>query len=316
MYPVIQPYHMNFLQVDTRHHIYFEEVGNPHGYPVVFVHGGPGGGIFPNCRRFFDPKHYRIILFDQRGSGRSRPYAELVDNTTAHLISDMEHLREHLNIEKWMVFGGSWGSTLALAYAISHPDRVRAMVLRGIFLARQEELDWLYGAKGAARMFPREYDRFMHLLSPEERQTPIESYYKYLTCDDELTRLKAAWEWDIWESSISQLIPYQRDWDDTVPEDWEPSLAIARIEAHYFVNQSFLPYENYLLDGAKELDHIPTTIVNGRYDVICPCKTAFELYDVMPHADMVIVPNTGHSSMEEGTSDILTQAMDRYRKLE
>jgi proline iminopeptidase len=316
MYPVIQPYHKNFLQVDARHHIYFEEVGNPRGYPVVFVHGGPGGGVFPNCRRFFDPRHYRIILFDQRGSGQSRPYADLVDNTTPNLIGDMEVLREYLNIEQWMVFGGSWGSTLSLAYAIEHPDRVRALILRGIFLARQEEIDWLYGPNGAARMFPAEYARFMSILSPEERITPVESYYKYLTDDDELVQLKAAWEWDIWESSISQLIPYQRDWDNTSPEDWQASLAIARIESHYFVNQSFLPYENQLLDGAKTLGHIPTTIVNGRYDVICPCKTAYELAEAMPHADFIIVPDTGHSSMEQGTSDVLTQVMDQYRRLQ
>ncbi len=315
MYPVIQPYHQNFLQVDTDQYIYFEEVGNPRGYPVVFVHGGPGGGIFPNCRRFFDPRHYRIILFDQRGSGQSRPYASLVNNTTQHLIADMEKLRVYLNVDKWMVFGGSWGSTLSLAYAIAHPERVRALVLRGIFLARQSELDWLYGDNGAARMFPAEYKRFMDFLQPEERATPVESYYRYLTSDNEEVQLKAAWEWDIWESSISQLIPYQRDWDNCEPEEWVSSLAIARIEAHYFVNQSFFPSEQYLLEGAKTLGHIPTTIVNGRYDVICPCKTAYELYDAMPHADFVIVPNTGHSSMEQGTSDVLTEAMDGYRRL-
>lgn len=315
MYPVIQPYHQSFLQVDDLHHIYFEEVGNPRGYPVIFVHGGPGGGIFPNCRRFFDPRHYRIILFDQRGAGQSRPYAELTNNTTPNLVADMELLREYLNIDQWMVFGGSWGSTLSLAYAIEHPDRVRALILRGIFLARQEELDWLYGPNGAARLFPAEYERFMSILSPEEQNTPVESYYKYLTHEDEDTRLKAAWEWDIWESSISQLIPYQRNWDDSTKKDWEASLAIARIEAHYFVNQSFLPFENYLLEGAKTLGHIPTTIVNGRYDVICPCKTAYELHQAMPHAELIIVPDTGHSSMEQGTSDALTQAMDKYRRL-
>jgi proline iminopeptidase len=313
MYPLVEPYHTDYLQVSELHSMYFEEVGNPDGQPVVFVHGGPGGGIFPNCRRFFDPKHYRVILFDQRGAGQSKPYSELRENTTQDLIADMELLREHLQIEQWIVFGGSWGSTLSLAYAIQHPEHVRALVLRGIFLGRTREIEWLYGPNGAACIFPQEYKRFIEFLNPEERDTPVHSYYIRLTEGTEDERLRAAWEWDIWESSISQLIPYARDWDNSTPDEWQESLAIARIETHYFVNNSFFPNDQYLLDGAATLDHIPTTIVNGRYDVICPCITAFELAEVMPHAEVIIVPDTGHSSMERGTSDVLTATMNRLK---
>ena len=315
MYPMIEPFHKNFLQVSERHHLYFEEAGNPRGVPVVFIHGGPGGGIFPNCRRFFNPQHYRIILFDQRGAGKSVPYADLVDNTTQHLISDMEQLRTFLNIPKWLVFGGSWGSTLALAYAIEHPERVMALTLRGIFLARQLEINWLYGPEGASRIFPAEYERFMRFLKPDERATPVESYYQYLTGEDDKIRLKAAWEWDIWETSIAQLLPYQRDWDAAEPEEWQASLAIARIETHYFVHQSFFPDDSYLLDHVGRLSHIPTTIVQGRYDIICPVHTAYELHKAMPHSELIIVPDCGHSSMEDGTSLILTEVMDRYQKI-
>lgn len=313
MYPLVEPYHTDYLQVSELHSIYFEEVGNPDGQPVVFVHGGPGGGIFPNCRRFFDPKHYRVILFDQRGAGQSKPYSELRENTTQDLIADMELLREHLQIEQWIVFGGSWGSTLSLAYAIEHPEHVRALVLRGIFLGRTREIEWLYGSNGAACIFPQEYKRFIDFLNPEERDTPVHSYYIRLTEGTEDERLHAAWEWDIWESSISQLMPYARDWDNSTSDEWQESLAIARIETHYFVNNSFFPDDHYLLDGAATLDHIPTTIINGRYDVICPCITAFELAEAMPHAEVIIVPDTGHSSMERGTSDVLTATMNRLK---
>ena len=315
MYPLVEPYNTDHLQVSDIHSIYFEEVGNPNGPPVVFVHGGPGGGIFPNCRRFFDPRHFRVILFDQRGAGLSKPYSELRDNTTPDLVTDMEQLREHLGIQQWIVFGGSWGSTLSLAYAIQHPDRVRALVLRGIFLGRQREIEWLYGPAGAACIFPKEYKRFIEFLEPEERNSPVQSYYIRLTEGGKEEQLRAAWEWDIWETSISQLLPYSRDWDKSTPEEWEESLAIARIETHYFVNNSFFPNDQYLLNGAATLGHIPTTIVNGRYDVICPCVTAFELAEAMPHADVVIVPDTGHSSMERGTSEALTAAMDGYKYL-
>lgn len=313
MYPLVEPYHTDYLQVSELHSIYFEEVGNPDGQPVVFVHGGPGGGIFPNCRRFFDPKHYRVILFDQRGAGQSKPYSELRENTTQDLIADMELLREYLQIEQWIVFGGSWGSTLSLAYAIEHSEHVRALVLRGIFLGRTREIEWLYGSNGAACIFPQEYKRFIEFLDPDERETPVHSYYIRLTEGTEEEKLRAAWEWDIWESSISQLMPYAQDWDNSTPDEWQESLAIARIETHYFVNNSFFPDDQYLLDGAATLDHIPTTIINGRYDVICPCVTAFELAEVMPHAEIIIVPDTGHSSMERGNSDVLTATMNKLK---
>ena len=315
MYPLVEPYRTDHLQVSELHSIYFEEVGNPNGQPVVFVHGGPGGGIFPNCRRFFDPKYYRVVLFDQRGAGQSKPYSELRENTTQDLIADMELLREYLQIEQWIVFGGSWGSTLSLAYAIQHSEHVRALVLRGIFLGRTREIEWLYGPNGAACIFPQEYKRFIEFLNPNERDTPVQSYYIRLTEGTKDEQLRAAWEWDIWESSISQLMPYTRDWDNSTPDEWQDSLAIARIETHYFVNNSFFPDDHYLLDGAATLAHVPTTIINGRYDVICPCITAFELAKTMPHADVIIVPDTGHSSMERGTSDVLTATMNKLKNV-
>ena len=313
MFPSIEPFHKDYLPVSPIHQLYFEQVGNPNGIPVVFVHGGPGGGIFPNCRRFFDPKVYHIILFDQRGSGKSRPYAELTENTTPNLIADMEKLRQHVAVEQWVVFGGSWGSTLGLAYAIEHPDKVLGLVLRGIFLARQEELDWLYGPNGAAKLFPEAYKRFLKFLPEEQRLQPVESYYQILTTGEYSQQLKAAWEWDIWETSISQLIPYTRNWDDSDASEWEGSLAIARIETHYFVNQSFLPEENYLLEGARTLGHIPTYIVNGRYDVICPSYTALQLSEAMPHAKLTIITDAGHSSMEKSLSLALVNCMRQLK---
>ena len=315
MYPSIEPFHIGYLQVSPIHVMYYEQVGNPNGPKVVFLHGGPGGSIFPNCRRFFDPSYYHIILFDQRGSGKSTPYGSLQDNTTAHIIEDMETLRNHLQIPHWIVFGGSWGSTLALAYSISHPTVVNGLVLRGIFLSRQTELDWLYKADGAGRLFPMEYKRFIEHLPPNKRNRPIHGYYEILTGTDEKAKMRAAFEWDVWEISISQLVPYTRDWDAVEEEEWEASFAIARMETHYFVNGSFLPNEDYLLEGARKLAHIPTFIIQGRYDIVCPCSNAFDLAEAMPHANVQIIPDAGHSSMEEGTMHALVQAMEQMKYL-
>ena len=313
MYPIFEPFNSDYLPVSTTHHLYFEEVGHPFGLPVLFLHGGPGGGITTHCRRFFDPTFYRAILFDQRGSGKSKPYASIEDNTTAHLVDDIEQLRRMLGIDSWIVFGGSWGSTLAMAYAIAHPDRVRALVLRGVFLARQYEIEWLYGTNGAARLFPKAYKRFLSILSAKEQLRPLRSYYQRLTEGPEHTQLIAAREWDIWETSISQLIPTALP-EDTY-EDLESSLGIARIETHYFVHNSFLPHDDYLLDGAKKLAHIPTFIINGRYDIVCPIQTAVDLHEAMPHSELIVVPDAGHSTSEKGIEKALLMTMNRLRHL-
>ena len=313
MYPIFEPFNSDHLAVSPTHHLYYEEVGHPFGLPVLFLHGGPGGGITTHCRRFFDPTFYRTILFDQRGSGKSRPYACLEENTTAHLVEDIEKLRETLDIDSWIIFGGSWGSTLALAYAIAHPKRVRALVLRGIFLARRHEIEWLYGPNGAAHIFPRSYKRFLSILNTREQTRPLESYYQKLTEEPEYKQLIAAREWDIWETSISQLIPVPLPEDEY--EDLESSLGIARIESHYFVHDSFLPNDDYLLNGARRLQHIPTFIVNGRYDIVCPIQTAFDLHEAMPHSELIVVPNAGHSTSEKGIEQALLTTMNQLRKM-
>jgi len=313
MYPIFEPYDSGHLPVSEIHQIYYEQVGNPMGAPVLFVHGGPGGGIYPSARSFFDPLYYRTILFDQRGAGKSLPYACVEENTTQDLINDMEELRKELGIEKWILFGGSWGSTLALAYAIAHPNRVMALVLRGIFLARQSEIDWLYGANGAARLFPQEYERFSNFIGETEPQKVISAYYQKMTTGDEHSQLVAAREWDIWESSISQLIPHPPAEDEYA--NLESSLAIGRIEAHYFAHNSFFPDDEYLLREAKKLPKMPVTIVNGRYDVICPSHTALELHKAIPQSKLIVIPDAGHSSGEKGTANALLEAMNQLRSI-
>lgn len=311
LYPAIEPFHSSYLQVSPVHLLYYEQVGRPDGIPVVFLHGGPGGGINPYCRRFFNPHFYRAVLFDQRGSGKSKPFASVQDNTTPHLIEDIEKLRVHLNIDKWFVFGGSWGSTLALAYAIAHPDKVLGMVLRGVFLGCQDELDWLYGPNGAARLFPELYESFSSFLSPNEKRRPYFPYYRKLTEGTKKQQLDAMRLWNNWENGISQLIP-----DPLASEVYassEKGLAIARIECHYFVHDLFLPNEDYLLDGARKLHHIPTEIINGRYDIVCPPWTAHKLHQALPDSHLIIVPDAGHSTTEKGIATALVSAMSRMR---
>ena len=280
MFPSIQPFNSGYLQVSQTHNLYYEEVGNPLGTPVLFLHGGPGGGINTYVRRFFNPNHYRAVLFDQRGSGKSTPFACIEENTTQALIEDIETLRKELNIESWVVMGGSWGSTLALLYAIHHPDRVRALVLRGVFLARPCEIDWLYGPAGAARIFPKDYSYFVADLSEEERKNLIPSFLGRLTDPSLSVQLRAVNDWNRWEMGISQLIPVEE------PEDFhntlEEGLAIARIEAHYFTNNSFLPSENYILENCDTIAHIPCEIIQGRYDIVCPPQSAYELHQKLP----------------------------------
>jgi proline iminopeptidase len=310
LYPAIEPYRTGRLVVDAPHDLYFEECGNPEGQPVVFVHGGPGGGLDPRYRRFFDPAHYRIVLFDQRGCGKSTPHAELVHNTTWHLVEDMEKLRRLLGIERWMVFGGSWGSTLALAYAQMHPACVTSMVLRGIFLLRKREIDWFY-QEGANHIFPDAWEHYLAPIPVEERGDLVGAYSKRLTSSDPKLRLKAARAWSIWEGSTSTLM---HDADLVARTgDGEFALAFARIECHYFVNGGFMETDDQLLRDVARIRPIPAVIVQGRYDVVCPLERAWDLHRVWPEADLRIVPDAGHSAMEPGNLHELVSATDRMR---
>jgi len=309
-YPEIEPHRSGRLKVSDLHEIYWEESGNPQGKPAVFVHGGPGGGTEPKQRRFFDPATYRIVLFDQRGSGQSTPYASLVDNTTQHLIADMEKLRVHLEIDTWQVFGGSWGSTLALAYAEAHPTRVTELVLRGIFLLRKIEIDWFY-QRGADAIFPDAWEDYLAPIPLEERGDMIQAYHRRLTSDDPVVRVEAAKAWSIWEGRTSCLHSNA----DLIArtEGGEFALAFARIECHYFVNNGFFEKDTQLLDEVEKIRHIPTVIVQGRYDVVCPMESAWALHRAFPEADLRITPDAGHSAFEPGNVHELILATDRFR---
>ena len=310
LYPEIEPYQHDMLAVSPVHTIYYEQSGSPDGTPVVFLHGGPGGGTVPDYRRFFDPASYRIVLFDQRGSGKSTPHASLEENTTWHLVEDIEKLRRHLGVESWVVFGGSWGSTLALAYAQTHPERVRALVLRGIFLCRPQEIRWFY-QEGASWVYPDVWEHYLNVIPAEERGDMLSAYHRRLTSDDEATRVEAARAWSVWEGSTSKLFP-----DESLIEHFgDPHFAIAfaRIECHYFMNNAFFPTENYLIENVGKIRHIPAVIVQGRYDVVCPMKSAWELHRAWPEADLRVTPDAGHSALEPGNRSALVEATDRFR---
>ncbi len=310
LYPEIEPYDRGMLEVSPVHRIYWEQSGNPNGKPAIFVHGGPGGGTDPRQRRFFDPARYRIVLFDQRGCGQSTPHASLEDNTTWHLVEDMEKLRAHLGIERWQVFGGSWGSTLALAYAQKHPDRVSELVLRGIFLLRKQEIDWFY-QKGASAMFADAWEEYLAPIPPAERDDLLRAYYKRLTSSDAAERTRAAIAWSVWEARTSCLIPNQ----DLIAKNAgdEYALAFARIECHYFVNKGFFDTDDALLRGVEAIRKIPAVIVQGRYDVVCPMESAWALHRAWPEAELKIVPDAGHAALEPGTLHELVSATDRFR---
>jgi proline iminopeptidase len=312
LYPAIEPYDSGHLRVSAVHQLYYEQCGNPNGKPVVFLHGGPGAGLDPDYRRFFDPEAYRVILFDQRGAGRSIPHASLDDNTTWHLVQDIEHIREHFGVEQWLVFGGSWGSTLSLAYAETHPERVRGLVLRGIFLCRPKEIRWFYeDNQGASAIFPETWEQYVRLIPESERADMIGAYYRRLTSDDESVRREAAYAWSIWEASALKLLPDQK----TIDEFTEPEMAIAlaRIECHYFVNNCFFETDNYLIDHIDRIRHIPGVMVHGRYDVICPVMNAWDLHRVWPEASLKIIPDAGHASTEPGIASALVEATDSFR---
>jgi proline iminopeptidase len=307
LYPEIEPYRTHRLAVDARHTLHVEECGNPLGLPVVFLHGGPGAGISAYHRRFFDPARYRIVLFDQRGAGQSTPHAELIDNTTAHLVADIETIRERMGIERWLVFGGSWGSTLSLAYAQAQPGRVLGLILRGIFLGRPEELSWFNEVGGGASfIFPERWERFRDFIPAAERGSMLEAYWRRLDSDDEAIRLAAALAWTTWEGSGTTLLHDPAAGDADEPHK---AISVARIEAHYFRHQIFLEPDQ-LLRGIERIRHIPAVIVHGRYDIICPMKNAHDLASAWPQAELHVVL-AGHSAADPAIVDQLVQAADR-----
>eukprot|EP01119_Soliformovum_irregulare_P002796 TRINITY_DN13057_c0_g1_i1.p1 TRINITY_DN13057_c0_g1~~TRINITY_DN13057_c0_g1_i1.p1 ORF type:complete len:352 (+),score=89.04 TRINITY_DN13057_c0_g1_i1:79-1056(+) len=312
LYPFVEPYDTGFLKVSDVHTLYYEQSGNPQGKPVVVLHGGPGGGSDAWYRQFFDPKVYRAILFDQRGSGKSTPHACLIDNTTWHLVADIETLRNHLKIDKWHVFGGSWGSTLALSYAEKHPDRVKALILRGIFALRRKELLWFY-QDGASCMFPEEWEKYLAPIPSVERGDLMSSYYRKLTGDDEALKLQCAQAWSRWEMATSRLFVDPKALEHA--DDPQFALAFARIECHYFVNGGFFEEDGQLINRASILKDIPGTIVQGRYDMVCPAFTAWDLHKAWPQSKYVIIPDAGHSMKEPGILSALIEACDLYRDL-
>lgn len=308
LYPPIEPFHQGRLRVSPLHELHYEQVGSADGRPAVFLHGGPGGGLDPVYRRFFHPDRYHLVLFDQRGSGRSTPHACLGENTTWDLVADIERLREHLGLERWLVFGGSWGSTLALAYAEKHPDRVTGLVLRGIFLLRKQEIDWFY-QRGASALFPDAWEAYLAPIPPEERGDLLHAYHRRLTSDDAAVRQAAARAWSVWEGSTSRL--HQEPGFIEKFGEAQFAEAFARIECHYFVHGGFLR-EGQLLEEVGRIRHLPAVIVQGRYDVVCPMESAWALHRAWPEARLVVVPDAGHSMQESGIARALVEATDAF----
>jgi proline iminopeptidase len=318
LYPEIEPFHKNWLKVSDLHRIYYEECGNPAGSPVLFLHGGPGSGCNATQRRFFDPAHYRIILLDQRGCGRSTPLGEVINNTTEDLVADCEQLRLQLGIIKWHVFGGSWGSTLALAYATAHAEHIISLSLRGIFLSRQSELDWFLG--GVAQFYPEVWQRLLDFIPPDEQDNILLAYQKRIFSDDHQVNSAAAITWNAFENAIMRLLPTAPNAQNSpkLAEELQKESAIelarARVQLHYIVNHCFIDGEQ-LLRQSKFLHTIPCTIVQGRYDMVCPPLSAWQLSLMMPHAHFVIVADAGHSAMELGVVDALVAATEHYKTL-
>ena len=311
-FPPVETFNKGFMQVDAEHSVYFEESGNPQGKPVLFLHGGPGAGPEPGHRQYFDPKVYRIVLIDQRGAGKSTPFASLNNNTTWHLISDIERLREKLKIDKWVVFGGSWGSTLSLAYAITHPERVKALVLRGIFLCRRQEIHWFYQF-GAHHLYPDEWERYLAAIPKEEHHDLVSAYYRRLTSEDAKVRHAAAEAWARWEGSTLRLLPDLELLKNFTGDSIAP--ALARIECHYFMNNAFFTSDNWIIENISKIQHIPARIVHGRYDVVCPIQNAWDLHKAWPEAKLEIIADAGHAAGEAGIVDALVRATDEFAKL-
>ncbi|MEI8396886.1 MAG: prolyl aminopeptidase [Rhodospirillaceae bacterium] len=310
LFPSIEPFQTSILRVDELHTLYWEQSGNPAGVPVLFLHGGPGAGASPTHRRFFDPAHYRIVIMDQRGAGRSRPLGETRANTTDLLVSDIERLRELLGISRWHLFGGSWGSTLALAYAESHPERCLSLILRGIFLMQRSEIEWFLYRMG--QIYPEAHAAFVGFLPELERRDLLESYWQRLNHDDPVVRVAAARAWSVYESACSSLLP-NPDLVAAAAEDTH-ALGLARIEAHYFRNNLFDP-DTRLLDNVGKIRHLPAFIIQGRYDVVCPIVSADSLHRAWPEADYKIIPDAGHSAMEPGTRSALVRATEVFKTI-
>ena len=312
LYPPINPFDVGRLKVDDIHTLYYEQSGNPEGVPVVYLHGGPGAGSQPKHRQFFDPRHYRIVIFDQRGAGQSTPLGELRDNTPAHLVADIEKLREHLGIDRWHVFGGSWGSTLSLTYAIAHPQRVLSLTLRGIFMMRQSEMEhFLHGMRA---IFPEAWEAFAAPLTETERSDILGTYYRLLTHPDPAVHMPAARRWSAYEHACLRLIPDKPEVPPPpeTPAEAAHAYAISRLECHYFVHNRFTP-DDYLLRNVGKIRHIPGVIVQGRYDIVCPPVTAYDLHRAWPEAQFIIVPDAGHSASEPGVMTELLKATDEFR---
>ncbi|WP_293144709.1 MULTISPECIES: prolyl aminopeptidase [unclassified Microcoleus] len=309
LYPPRQPYNEGKLKVSDIHTIHFEESGNPEGKPIVLLHGGPGGGCPPFYRQYFNPEKWRLVMFDQRGCGQSKPHAELQENTTWDLVNDIEKLREYLNIQQWVVFGGSWGSTLSLAYSQTHPDRCNGLILRGIFMLRQKEIRWFY-QEGASYIFPDAWEEYVKPIPINERDDLLTAYYQRLTSPDPHIRLEAARAWSIWEGSTSRLFP-----DLDVKQSFGIDAfaeAFARIECHYFINKGFIDPEDKLLLNIDRIRKIPAVIVQGRYDVVCPMISAWELHRAWPEAEFIVVADAGHSMSEPGIRTCLMEATDKF----
>src|ERR1017187_6183749 len=309
LFPELEPYRVSRLRVSEIHELHVEEVGSPSGSPAIFFHGGPGAGISPLHRRFFDPAFWRVILFDQRGAGKSTPLGELRENTTWDLVEDAERIRTHLGIEKWLVFGGSWGSTLGVAYAERHPERVTGLILRGVFLARRSELEWSF-TDGVRRIWPDAWEKFMVPLTPRERGSIVRAYYRRLTSEDPAERKAAALAWNAFEGIGSHLVS---DPNASAEEDIEREIALARIEAHYFMNESFLETDDQLLRDAWRLRALRGVIVQGRYDLVCPMQSAWELAAAWPEARLIVVPAAGHAADEPGIAGALVEATEAFK---
>lgn len=309
LYPVIEPYDTGFLQVSPLHRIHYEQCGNPNGKPALVLHGGPGGAISPFLRQGHDPERYRLILFDQRGCGKSTPYAELTDNTTWDLVADIEELRQHLGIDRWQVVGGSWGSTLALAYAVTHRAHVTELIVRGIFAARASEIGWFYQS-GASFLYPDAFDRYLAPIPQAERNDLLAAYHRRLTGDDVVAQMEAAKTWSAWEGAALSLIP-DPEREASFAEE-ETAVALARLECHYFVNGGFFTHDGWLLDQAVALAGLPGEIIQGRYDLVTPMQTAHDLAKRWPDAAFTIVPDAGHSGVEPGIADAMVRATDRF----
>jgi proline iminopeptidase len=311
LFPEIEPYNTDYLKVSDLHTIHYEEAGNPDGHPALFLHGGPGVGILPAYRRFFDPKYYRIILPDQRGAGRSMPSAELKENTTWDLVEDLEKLRNHLGVSKWIVMGGSWGSTLALCYAISYPDSIAGTILRGVFLARSSEIGWLHNAGGASQIFPDEWERYLTPIAGHAYSSNVEAYYRIFTHGNASEQLAAAKAWSRWEAATMTLLPDP----DALKEltDGGTAISIGRIECHYTFNKFFMKSKNYILDNCTKIANIPCRIVQGRHDIICPMISAWDLQKALEKSELRIVPDGAHSPMDKGMVHELVQATEDFK---